>query len=576
MENNSVPKDNDEQESGVVPDPGPEAIKTMATIFKAVSIEIDDTQLREEEAQCIVTRPPKRAWNEEWESQSFEPAIMRRHSSISSLAVGMDEEEYEYGGDVQYECESDLGFDKEDSFSEIDESEFPDLPHKEGNLNSEDEMDTDISFNSNLEDQFRKLLVTANMFIIKIIGDGSCMFRAISHQLFGDEDSHLQLRRACIEYLHQNKSYYCNFVTQDFNAYLARKMCPFVFGNHMEINALAAILGRPIEVYEYTLKPSTLITPERLYSTAPLRVSYHQQFHYNSLCVMECPYVTNALHVPELDPETLNKHVTVSPLPLFFNIREVINTKWLTELNAGTPLADSEEKFTDTEYLTTLIKLRQHMSWEDYHAFEAMTNKKLRDENLANEAVQIMANNHRLAEEATLMEVATEEAKKAEFLYRPDAVNELIMGFELKCCMGEEIATDIFNVKFNCYYCMELERVLDFWAIDRSVDVDMLDMFIGGIVKNELRNSSEEPSFEGQEETTIAFEEVGENDMSPDSGEEAKSVEESMELGASSEDGCAGNEEGSVKKRFSKKWKMVMAQQAFHKKFFSTDNLRRY
>merc|ERR1712110_643828 len=87
--------------------------------------------------------------------------------------------------------------------------------------------------------------------------DGSCMFRSIAHQVYGDESFHLEVRRQCCDYMLKNADYYQNFLGSDENIldYIDRKRKPGVFGNHIELQAMSEMYNRPIEIYEYCCTP---------------------------------------------------------------------------------------------------------------------------------------------------------------------------------------------------------------------------------------------------------------------------------------------------------------------------------
>jgi OTU domain-containing protein 5 len=48
---------------------------------------------------------------------------------------------------------------------------------------------------------FRKLLKEKGFKIVEIRGDGNCLFRAVSHQVFLTEEHHGLLRKKCVEHL---------------------------------------------------------------------------------------------------------------------------------------------------------------------------------------------------------------------------------------------------------------------------------------------------------------------------------------------------------------------------------------
>ncbi|KAI9142197.1 hypothetical protein BKA69DRAFT_1068886 [Paraphysoderma sedebokerense] len=153
------------------------------------------------------------------------------------------------------------------------------------------------------EEEFEQILLQLkNWEIKKVKSDGSCLFRAIAHQLYSDESLHSIIRQDCCDYLTKHSTYFSAFVTDPIDKYIQRKRQPNEFGNHVEIVALAACYKRTIEVYEYSFEPIFVIDgakhelnnqdsnvnenvqdSERLSDEEPIRLSYHASSHYNSL-----------------------------------------------------------------------------------------------------------------------------------------------------------------------------------------------------------------------------------------------------------------------------------------------------
>lgn len=113
------------------------------------------------------------------------------------------------------------------------------------------------------------------------------MFRAVADQIYGDEEMHHEVRRLCMDYVAKNRDHFSQFITEDFNEYLARKRLDNVHGNHVELQAMSEIFLRPIEVFEYSTDPINTFHPiSREANTGvvnpPIRLSYHGSVHYNS------------------------------------------------------------------------------------------------------------------------------------------------------------------------------------------------------------------------------------------------------------------------------------------------------
>eukprot|EP00049_Salpingoeca_infusionum_P018561 m.357785 g.357785 ORF g.357785 m.357785 type:complete len:400 (-) comp17939_c0_seq1:1396-2595(-) len=118
--------------------------------------------------------------------------------------------------------------------------------------------------------------------IVPMEGDGACLFRAIAYHVFGDQEYHGDVRAACIEYMRANRAHFAPFVSTDFDEYLRIKSLPSTHGNHLEIEAMSEMYGRKIEIYAYNRVPINTFQGHRS-SQAPIRISYHNNNHYNAI-----------------------------------------------------------------------------------------------------------------------------------------------------------------------------------------------------------------------------------------------------------------------------------------------------
>ena len=59
----------------------------------------------------------------------------------------------------------------------------------------------------------------------------------------------------------KNADYFSNYVTEDFTTYINRKRKSTCHGNHIEMQAMAEMYNRPVEVYQYGTGASTLRGP---------------------------------------------------------------------------------------------------------------------------------------------------------------------------------------------------------------------------------------------------------------------------------------------------------------------------
>lgn len=177
-----------------------------------------------------------------------------------------------------------------------------------GGYNSEDEyeaarveMDPDTA--EQQEHRFEKSLREKKGFIIKRMKeDGACLFRAVADQVYGDQDMHEVVRKHCMDYLMKNADYFSNYVTEDFTTYINRKRKSTCHGNHIEMQAMAEMYNRPVEVYQYGTEPINTFHGIQHNEDEPIRVSYHRNIHYNSVVNPNKATIGVGLGLPSFKP----------------------------------------------------------------------------------------------------------------------------------------------------------------------------------------------------------------------------------------------------------------------------------
>lgn len=66
---------------------------------------------------------------------------------------------------------------------------------------------------------------------VEMDGDGNCLFRAISLQVYGDATMHLEVRRQCLDFMEREEDHFRSFVAdEEFDDYIARKRLDGVHG----------------------------------------------------------------------------------------------------------------------------------------------------------------------------------------------------------------------------------------------------------------------------------------------------------------------------------------------------------
>lgn len=95
-------------------------------------------------------------------------------------------------------------------------------------------------------DSFCDTLKRQGLEMVEQEGDGNCLFRAVSLQVYGTADSHTELRERCMDFMSNNEEHYKDFVQGNFKEYIQRKRANGVHGNHAEIQAIS-------ELYKYVV-----------------------------------------------------------------------------------------------------------------------------------------------------------------------------------------------------------------------------------------------------------------------------------------------------------------------------------
>ena len=70
-------------------------------------------------------------------------------------------------------------------------------------------------------------------------GDGNCLFRSISHQLYGDEKFYNEIRTLCMDYITFEKGFFQDYVIEDIDDYIKMKRKDGEWGDDVEIQALS-------------------------------------------------------------------------------------------------------------------------------------------------------------------------------------------------------------------------------------------------------------------------------------------------------------------------------------------------
>mmetsp|Transcript_14569 Transcript_14569/g.29896 ORF Transcript_14569/g.29896 Transcript_14569/m.29896 type:complete len:539 (-) Transcript_14569:877-2493(-) len=167
----------------------------------------------------------------------------------------------------------------------------------------------------------------------KVRGDGNCLFRAVSHQVYGNDRWHAVVREKCVKYMKAHKERFKGFIARDFDAYLDVVATLGEWGDEPEIQAMVEIYARPAQIWVLgdtqeaakelkTFHSTTLLGAD---APNPLRLSYFGGCHYDSITSTETAEAAAASVDAALEPGVVEeaavarrvtrRHDLVSQLP---------------------------------------------------------------------------------------------------------------------------------------------------------------------------------------------------------------------------------------------------------------------
>ncbi|KAI9683554.1 MAG: hypothetical protein M1829_004857 [Trizodia sp. TS-e1964] len=214
------------------------------------------------------------------------------------------------------------------------------------------------------------MLQGAGLYAASILGDGNCLFNALSDQIYGNEKGHKEIRARVIEYMRENADYYKKFIVvhpgggtrrnpkrkntapppptvpQDptpaeidraFEKHLKEMARGGTWGDNLEINAFVGAYGTTVVVHQKTFSV-TVSRGEESEDRPVAHVAYHDYQHYSSVRNIKGPHegLPELVAPPEdlykdeksLGPEELAQ-VVLNSLP--FVVDPVTITKFLAE-----------------------------------------------------------------------------------------------------------------------------------------------------------------------------------------------------------------------------------------------------
>mmetsp|Transcript_12293 Transcript_12293/g.14691 ORF Transcript_12293/g.14691 Transcript_12293/m.14691 type:complete len:192 (+) Transcript_12293:95-670(+) len=143
-------------------------------------------------------------------------------------------------------------------------------------------------------DKARKnLQETLDVYCLKervVEGDGNCQFRALSDQLYHEQDQHRAVRQSIVEQLQMGADKYRDYVPQDYKSYVTGMSQDGCWGDHVTLQACADRYGMPIYlITSYDTDNVIQVVPETTTSDSALWLSFWAEIHYNSIVPKSIP-----------------------------------------------------------------------------------------------------------------------------------------------------------------------------------------------------------------------------------------------------------------------------------------------
>jgi hypothetical protein len=144
-----------------------------------------------------------------------------------------------------------------------------------------------------------------------ITGDGNCLFRSVSHQIYSDDKWHKLVRAKCMDYMESERDFFEPYIeggSEGFTAYLNWKRQDAVWGDDPEVQAFCEIYDCAAEIWAFDAREGAKMlrtfheTDPQSISKKTIRLSYYGGGHYDSLVAIEGPSSGKMGLYPKLVP----------------------------------------------------------------------------------------------------------------------------------------------------------------------------------------------------------------------------------------------------------------------------------
>ena len=142
---------------------------------------------------------------------------------------------------------------------------------------------------------FNAQLALEGLIVHPIKGDGNCLFRAISHQVYGTEDRHYDVRTTCVAEMERHPDDFAPFLLDEdegwegpdaFADYCKAMRTPGEWGGNLEVVAAGRALCRHIVIHRLSEPRWEVVAVGVPEGSATIHVSYHNANHYASVVAL--------------------------------------------------------------------------------------------------------------------------------------------------------------------------------------------------------------------------------------------------------------------------------------------------
>lgn len=179
-----------------------------------------------------------------------------------------------------------------------------------------------VDYSSSEEKDFEKYLLSQNYSLTLMESDGNCLFRAIAHQIEGNQESHDFYRQRVMDYISLHKDHFQLFIEpkeegeeeEGMEDYIERLRRLGEWGGQPELFAATQCFHVNIQIYRANL-PTYLLEAkeeEKKKGRSPsklLRLSYHGSCHYNSILPLNDSSSSSFINKTEKEEEEENRKV---------------------------------------------------------------------------------------------------------------------------------------------------------------------------------------------------------------------------------------------------------------------------